>query len=107
MRKVLKTTAFILADIVAVVCALVLGAILSKSDLGAFFINEWWILLVWVVVSISINAVLKLYAELLRYISFIDMLKVVFASTITCVYCLIVSLICLEFWLPVQFRALT
>ena len=84
MRKVLKTTAFILADIVAVVCALVFGALLSKSDVGAFFINEWWILLVWVVVSISVNAVLKLYAELLKYISFVDMLRVLVAGAISC-----------------------
>ena len=91
MKKVLKTTAFILADIVAVVCALVLGALLSKSDVGAFFINEWWILLVWVVVSISVNAVLKLYAELLRYISFVDMLRVLVAGSISCAYVILAS----------------
>ncbi len=93
MRKVLKTTAFILADIVALCVAFLLGEVLSKNDLSAFIQNEWWLFLIAVGVSISINALFKLYAELLRYISFLDMLKVIFASGFTCIYFIVISVV--------------
>lgn len=93
MKKVLKTTAFMLADILAIGVAFLLGELLSRNNLNMFIEREWWLFLIAVVISVGVNASFKLYAELLRYISFIDMLKVVFASTITCVYCLIVSFV--------------
>ena len=74
MKKVLKTTAFMLADILAIGIAFLLGELLSRNNLNMFIEREWWLFLIAVVISVGVNASFKLYAELLRYISFIDML---------------------------------
>ncbi len=95
MKKIIKTAIFVLADIVAVTLAWFLGFILSRNsaNLGVFLENEWWLFLIAISVTILINAVFKLYAEMLRYISFSDMLRVILASGFSCVYFIVVSLI--------------
>lgn len=93
MKKVIKTAVFVLADVFALSLAFIISIALSKNNIEKFISNEWWLYLIAIFVCVGINAVFKLYAELLRYIAFSDMLKVCFASFFSCVYFIIISII--------------
>ena len=93
MKKTIKTLAFIFADAIALTIAWFVAVILAGDNVATFISNEWWLFLIALFVCIGVNAVFKLYAELLRYISFSDMLKVCIANVFACVYFIIVSIL--------------
>ena len=93
MKRFGRMVLVILADVLVLFLAWFFAIILSGKDFYAFFLNEWWLFLIAIGVTVGLNAVFKLYGELLRFITFNDLIKLLFSGTLNCFYFIIVSII--------------
>ena len=91
MKVFWRTIALVLVDFVALSLVWFCAMILSDVAYVEFFKEEWWLLLIAGFVTISVNALFKVYAELLRYISFNGIVKVMISGFLTSIYFVVVS----------------
>ena len=91
MKVFWRTIALVLVDFVALSLVWFCAMILSDVAYVEFFREEWLLLLIAGFVTISVNALFKVYAELLRYISFNGIVKVMISGFLTSIYFVVVS----------------